>query len=366
MSGRMWCAAALAAALVFGPGCRHWCRRPCPPRSVLTPAPSLPGGCPACPPADGVLPPRAQPAPPPPTLPEPPGPSAVPLTPAPSASPFTPSPPVPPGPNVRSQGEDFVWRPSEGPPQARPNFPEGGVLPPERESAKLLPPEPGGSDIPLPARPRQTPEPPLAPGLQPKPADVPTTPPLTIPPMPTPGVKEETTPPATPRPGVREESTPPATLPVDIPQFAQVKKDVASGLKPYPDGLKWLADNGYKAVLHLRASGEEDSGDRKLAEKYGLKYLTLVVSADTLSPEAVQQFNALVADPSNLPLFVYDKDGVVAGGLWYLHFRSVDGLGDEEARTKAGRLGIKPDVNGEHRTMWVAVQKVWAAIKPKE
>jgi hypothetical protein len=22
------------------------------------------------------------------------------------------------------------------------------------------------------------------------------------------------------------------------------------GLKPYPDGLKWLAANGYKAVLH--------------------------------------------------------------------------------------------------------------------
>lgn len=334
MSGRMWCAAALAAACVFWTGCCHWCRRPCSPRSVITPAPSLPGECPPCPPTGGPLPPRAQPAPPPPTLPE---------TPAPSASPFTPSPP-PPGPNVRSQGEDFVWRPSEPPPQARHNPYEPGLLPPERDSAKLMPPEPT-----VPEKPRQSAEPPLAPRLQPKPAEVPTTPPLTVPPM--------------PQPGVREEKTSPATLPVDIPQFAEAKKDVASGLKPYPDGLKWLAANGYKAVLHLRAAGEEDSGDRKLAEKNGLKYLTLTVSAETLSAEIVQQFNALVADASNLPLFVYDREGMVAGGLWYLHFRSVEGLSDEDARTKASRLGIKPDLNGEHRTMWVAVQKVWATIK---
>jgi hypothetical protein len=55
----------------------------------------------------------------------------------------------------------------------------------------------------------------------------------------------------------------------------------------------------------------------------------------------------------------------VAGGLWYLHFRSVDSLSDEEAH-EGGPARDQADLNGEHRTMWVAVQKVWAAIKPKE
>lgn len=369
MNGRMWSAAALAA-VVFASGCCHWCRRPCPPRTVVQPLPSVPG-CPApCPPAGGPLPPRVQPAPVPP-IPEPPAPSATPLAPS-----------LPP--SARGQGgEDFVWRPSQDPPNARLTPPDLVPSLPDRESAKLMPPESvrpspparipppdlpdTSSDTgPLP-KPPESSEPPLVPERPVKPPEPPadptppTTPPMMVPSLPParPGVKEETNP-LPPKPGVKEE---PATLPVDIPQFAVAKKDVASGLKPYPDGLDWLKAKGYRTVLHVRAPGEDDSADRKQVEKRGLKYLSLEVSPETLSRELLDRFNRLVGEPGNLPLFVYDKDGMVAGGLWYLHFRSIESASDEDARSRASRLGIKVDQDGDHRAMWLAVQKVLSKLK---
>jgi len=31
-----------------------------------------------------------------------------------------------------------------------------------------------------------------------------------------------------------------------------------------------------------------------------------------------------VREEGDLPMFVYDRDGAVAGGLWYLHFRTAE------------------------------------------
>jgi hypothetical protein len=70
------------------------------------------------------------------------------------------------------------------------------------------------------------------------------------------------------------------------------------------------------------------------------------------------EFNRLVGDRAAQPLFVYDREGMLAGGLWYLHFRIIDGLSDEPARVKAASLGLKEDANGAHRGMWLAIQKL--------
>jgi protein tyrosine phosphatase (PTP) superfamily phosphohydrolase (DUF442 family) len=137
-----------------------------------------------------------------------------------------------------------------------------------------------------------------------------------------------------------------------------VKDRVASGLRPGVDGgLDWLQANGYRAVLHLKSPGQDDSADRQQVLKYGMKYLTLDVSPTTLTPAVVNRFNQIVGDPANKPLFVYDQDGMLAGGLWYLHLRMVDRLTDEQARSRAARLGLKDDPAGEHREMWLAIEK---------
>jgi hypothetical protein len=121
--------------------------------------------------------------------------------------------------------------------------------------------------------------------------------------------------------------------------------------------VEWLQQNGYRTVLHLRQPGEDDAAERKLFELRGLKYLSLEVSPQTLSSKVVDEFNRIVGDRSLRPLFIYDKNGIFTGGLWYLHFRQVDHLNDEEARLRAARLGLREAAEGLPREMWLAIQK---------
>ncbi|MGH7169470.1 MAG: fused DSP-PTPase phosphatase/NAD kinase-like protein, partial [Gemmataceae bacterium] len=163
--------------------------------------------------------------------------------------------------------------------------------------------------------------------------------------------------PQTPEPPpARDDHAASPALPVDIPQFAMVKPNIASGQEPFAEGVPWLKSHGYRTVLHIQAPGADDSAARRRFEQSGLRYLRLEVSPRTLSKDIVDQFNRLVADANNLPLFVYDKDSSLAGALWYLHFRLVDRATDEKAREDAEHLGFKKDRGDAHLNMWLAVQ----------
>jgi protein tyrosine phosphatase (PTP) superfamily phosphohydrolase (DUF442 family) len=151
---------------------------------------------------------------------------------------------------------------------------------------------------------------------------------------------------------------PPQSLPVGIPQFTSVTEGVAGGLRPsLDDGLDWLQSNNYRTIFHLRAPGESADPDRKEVERRGMQYVSLEVSPDTLSRATVETFSGVVGNTDNRPLFVYDRDGSLAGGLWYLHFRLNDRLSDEQARARADGLGFRPDREASHGRMWSAIEK---------
>jgi protein tyrosine phosphatase (PTP) superfamily phosphohydrolase (DUF442 family) len=164
-------------------------------------------------------------------------------------------------------------------------------------------------------------------------------------------------------PKARDDSKASPDLPVDIPQFATIKANVAGGQEPFADGILWLKKHGYRSVLHVRAPGESDDVVRKQYEQAGLRYAVLDVSPQTLTKEIVDQFNRIVGDKDSLPLFVYDKDGSLAGPLWYLHYRIVEEASDEKARGEAERLGFKPDRGEAYMQMWLAVQKLLGELK---
>jgi hypothetical protein len=166
------------------------------------------------------------------------------------------------------------------------------------------------------------------------------------------------------KPRVREEPDGSPKLPVGIPQFAVARDQIAAGLKPSIEGLDWLQEHGYRTVLHVRLPGEDDVGDRKQVTKRGMKYVSLEVSPVTLAPAVLAEFGRLIKDNSAHPLFVYDKDGMLAGGLWYLYFRTVENEADETARIKANRLGLSEDTQGDHKAMWLAIQKYLSEQKP--
>lgn len=159
----------------------------------------------------------------------------------------------------------------------------------------------------------------------------------------------------------RDQSSQP---PLDIPGFALAKTRVATGLKPFPDGIAWLQSNGYRTVLHLRTPGEDDKAPQKQFEKYGLRYLSLEVSPGGLTRDAVETFNRTITDQSNLPIFIFDKDGALTGALWMVYFRQFEGVSEEKARLEAIRLGWKPDQDPEHKAMAEAVLRYLRSQNP--
>ncbi len=63
-----------------------------------------------------------------------------------------------------------------------------------------------------------------------------------------------------------------------------------------------------------------------------------------------EQFNRIVADETNLPLFVWDLDGSLAGSMWYLHFR-MNGLTDEKALAETTRLGYRLEQDDNNKAV---------------
>ncbi len=172
--------------------------------------------------------------------------------------------------------------------------------------------------------------------------------------------------PGQPAPKVEEDRDKP--LPIDLPGFAIARPNVASGVKPFPDGVKWLKDHGYKTVLHLREPDEDNAAARRMFEGKGLKYLSLEASPARLSKELYDQFVKIVEDTGNKPLFVFDKDGSAAGGLWFLYFRLAQKYTPEKAQAEAGRLGLQygDDASDEHKTMRLAVDAFLKRLKDAE
>ena len=155
-----------------------------------------------------------------------------------------------------------------------------------------------------------------------------------------------------------------STLPSGIAQFAQVTPKISAGLRPAAeDGLDWLQAKGYRTVLHIRLRNENDEADRKEIEQRGLKYQSLEVSPNLLTKETVDDFFKILRDPERQPVFVYDRDGSLAGGLWYLWLRLIEEAPEDVARIRARSFGLREDREGAHRDMWQSVQKFLAESK---
>ncbi len=161
-------------------------------------------------------------------------------------------------------------------------------------------------------------------------------------------------------PGDAVESPKPA--PTGIDSFAQVpgQDKVAGGRKPSLEGLEALKTQGYKTVLYLHAPDADLTAARETVEKRGLTFAAIAVSPQTLA-DASKAFAAQLKDAAAKPLFVYDLDGIRAGSLWYIQFRTADLLGDEAARIRAGSLGLQdPEKSEEQQRFWIAIQDMLA------
>ena len=148
------------------------------------------------------------------------------------------------------------------------------------------------------------------------------------------------------------------SIPTGVEAYAVVpgQNNVANGKKPTLEGLDALKLRGFKTVLYLHAPDADISAAKETVEKRGLQFVSLAVSPQTLG-DAGKTFAEQLKDATSKPLYVYDLDGVRAGSLWYLQFRTVEMLSDEVARIRANALGLKDAMASEdQKQFWIAIQ----------
>ncbi len=149
-----------------------------------------------------------------------------------------------------------------------------------------------------------------------------------------------------------------------IAQFATAKENAYAGLPPQLAGLDWLQTKGVKTIVHVRLFGEDDALDRKEAEARDMRYVAFEISPVVLTKEKAEEFIKLIRDGAKQGIFVYDKDGSLAGAMWYLHLRSGESYDDETSQLRARPLGLDVSREGQHRDMWLAVQKLQSENNP--
>ncbi|MBI3463652.1 MAG: hypothetical protein HY000_11430, partial [Planctomycetes bacterium] len=86
-----------------------------------------------------------------------------------------------------------------------------------------------------------------------------------------------------------------------IPRYTVVTRDVAVGAQPTLDGLRWLKERGYRAVLNLLPETDADPAESSMVRELGLEYIPLPVAPETINPQTVAQFNQIV-DSAERPL----------------------------------------------------------------
>jgi uncharacterized protein (TIGR01244 family) len=163
----------------------------------------------------------------------------------------------------------------------------------------------------------------------------------------------------TPATTARTEQTTPADEATGIPHYTIVEANVATGGQPTLDGIKWLTERGFRAVLNLLPDDEADPAEASMVRELGLEYVSLPVTASSITREVAEMFNQIVDDAKYRPLFIHDSTGARTGALWYLHRVRVDQVPEDRARSQAARIGLQDS----DTDLWLAIQRILSQEK---
>jgi protein tyrosine phosphatase (PTP) superfamily phosphohydrolase (DUF442 family) len=138
-----------------------------------------------------------------------------------------------------------------------------------------------------------------------------------------------------------------------------IESNVATGGQPTLEGMKWLKERGFKTVLNLLPDSEADPAEASMVRQLELEYISLPITPQTIDAAAIDEFNQIVDDTKNRPIFIHDSTGSRTGAMWYLHRVTVDKIPEDRALRQAERIGLK-DSDTE---LWLAIQRYLADQK---
>jgi uncharacterized protein (TIGR01244 family) len=103
-----------------------------------------------------------------------------------------------------------------------------------------------------------------------------------------------------------------------IPNYRLLQPGLATAGQPAPEALAKLKDMGFRTVVNLRTEQEGTAEEQKVVEAQGLRYVSVPVTAGSLSLADAEAVDKVLHDPSSGPVLLHCASSNRVGAVWAL------------------------------------------------
>lgn len=132
-----------------------------------------------------------------------------------------------------------------------------------------------------------------------------------------------------------------------MPDRMKISDELTIGAQPSEAELKAMANDGVRTIINLRTEEEdlqriEPDEEARLAQKYGLAYVSLPTSIDSDGPGHVDRFRQELHG-ADKPVFIHCKLGKRAGAFVMMDKAVSAGWSGRKALDQAEQMGFECD-----------------------
>ena len=133
--------------------------------------------------------------------------------------------------------------------------------------------------------------------------------------------------------------------PEDLPRYLEVTPNIGIGAQITNEGIKQLAEKGYRAVINLRTASEgvDLEAEQRAVEAAGMAYYAVPLSGRDPDPAQAEKFLGLMNNLAGKRVYVHCASGHRAGGLVLAKRVLQDGLSIDDATAEVAKIGLKSD-----------------------
>jgi uncharacterized protein (TIGR01244 family) len=136
---------------------------------------------------------------------------------------------------------------------------------------------------------------------------------------------------------------------INVKDQIKINDRLTSGKQPSEEMLRKLQQQGYKTVINLRTSGEEDMPmspveEGRIVHDLDMEYVHIPISSEEgPKAEQVDRFREEV-EQRQAPIFTHCHRGKRSGALSLIHVALQENMTGEQAYDRAEELGYECDV----------------------
>ena len=128
-----------------------------------------------------------------------------------------------------------------------------------------------------------------------------------------------------------------------FPNYHVIRPGLAAAGQPSPSGMAQLKALGFKTVVNLRTEKEGAKDEEAVVKALGLAYVSVPVTAETLSQEDADAVARVIDDPAAGPVLLHCSTANRVGAVWGL-LRVRQGKTLDEAEAEGRAIGLKSPV----------------------